>query len=319
MNLNGIIAALAASYIFVTPQSASAEDHPPASERPVSAKELASLKVTAAGGSPSAQFALGLAYENGGSDFASDTAQALDIFERLASNGFVPAREELGFLLLNGKIPPENVASVVFQARMWADSGEGALNFVLGEVYRRGISITSDASMSCNYFQKSAEAGYTLGQFYLAVCFERGEGEPSDYSKARHWYRLAADRHLPQAEYNLGLMYLTGEGGDRDFDQARVLFETSAENGIADAAYRLGGLYYLGEGVPKDLSKVRYWWTKAAQGGVIEAQLNVAALYANGEGGPRDMRSARKWFQKAADQGNAKAAMALRQLSTMGF
>ncbi len=124
-------------------------------ERGDYATAMRELRPLAEQGLASAQFNLGLHYDNG-QGVLKDDAQARQWYEKAAVQGHADAQVNLGILF----------------------------------VYGRGVP--QDYKMAVYWLRLSAHQGNDLAQRKLGLMHERGDGVPQDYVQAYMWYNLGA-------------------------------------------------------------------------------------------------------------------------------
>ena len=145
-------------------------------------------------GNPSAQFFMGVAYENA-YGVERDFTQAAEWYRKAAGQGHAGAQAYLGYCLLTGQ------------------------------------GVEKDAKKAVEWLRKAAEQGNPEGQLNYGRCLFYGEGIEKDQAFAAAWYRLAAKQGELSAIYNLGLCYLQGTGTPVDQAVAMQLFKEAAERG----------------------------------------------------------------------------------------
>jgi TPR repeat protein len=110
------------------------------------------------------------------------------VLESAARQGFLPAMNLLGYVLLYGKFNiPKHVPNGIF------------------------------------WLREAAEKGFADSQVRLAFCYEEGLGVPIDLLESYKWSKLAADQKHPRGLTCLGIGYLDGRGVPQDFALAYVL------------------------------------------------------------------------------------------------
>jgi localization factor PodJL len=159
-----------------------------------------SLRVAAARGDPSAQFAVALRFARVGPQ--QDLAQAFLWCQRAAFKGFVPAQYRLAGL------------------------------------YERGLGVTSDFVRAREWYRRAAEGGHVKAMHNLAVFATRGRGGLIDYSEAARWFGEAAERGLRDSQFNLALFYENGLSVPQDAVQAYKWFALAARQEDRDAERR---------------------------------------------------------------------------------
>jgi localization factor PodJL len=159
-----------------------------------------SLRVAAAGGDPSAQFAIALSFARIG--LQQDLAQGFLWCQRAALKGFVPAQYRLAGL------------------------------------YERGLGVASDLVRAREWYRRAAEGGHVKAMHNLAVFATRGRGGLIDYAEAARWFGEAAERGLRDSQFNLALFYENGLGVPQDAVQAYKWFALAARQEDRDAERR---------------------------------------------------------------------------------
>ena len=257
-------------------------------------------------GDATAQFNLGVMYDNG-QGVEQDYAEAVKWYRKAAMQGVASAQLNLGIMYANGQGVTKDEYEAVKWFRKAAEQGDASAQFNLGVMYDNGQGIEQDYAEAVKWFRKAAEQGHASAQFNLGVMYDNGQGIKQDYAEAVKWFRKAAEQGSASAQFNLGIMYANGQGITKEENEAVKWFRKAAEQGDASAQYNLGVRYANGRGVPKDEYEAVKWFRKAAEQGSASAQYNLGIMYANGRGVPKDEYEAVKWFRKAAEQGHATA------------
>ena len=103
-----------------------------------------------------------------------------------------------------------------------AESGDARAQFFLGTSYMQGSGVELDETIAVNWFKKSAEGGYDIGQYWYAFMLSRGRGVPEeDWKASMKWFLKAAKQGHAEALFSMGEIHESCRAGlDRDFDQA---------------------------------------------------------------------------------------------------
>ena len=147
-------------------------------------------------GDASAQFFMGVAYENS-YGVERDFTQAAEWYRKAAEQGHVGAQAYWGYSLLQGQ------------------------------------GVKKDEKSAAEWLRKAAEKGNSEAQLNYGRCLFYGEGVEKDQAFAAAWYRSAAEQGELSAMYNLGLCYLQGTGTACDTKTAVAWFEAAAKQGHA--------------------------------------------------------------------------------------
>lgn len=151
-------------------------------------------RVDAEKGNPSAQFFMGVAYENA-YGVERDFAKAAEWYRKAAEQGHVGAQAYWGWCLLNGQ------------------------------------GVKKDEKSAAEWYRKAAEKGNSEAQLNYGRCLFYGEGVKKDETAAVSWYRKAAEQGELPAMFNLGMCYLQGAGVKKDETAAVKLFQEAAKRG----------------------------------------------------------------------------------------
>lgn len=85
-----------------------------------------------------------------------------------------------------------------------------------GLKYLLGIGFPENKQVAIEWFIKSAEQGYSEGQFHLGCMYKDGILIQRDNAKSIEWIRKSADRGYPLALFQLGYMHKFGKGVPQD-------------------------------------------------------------------------------------------------------
>ena len=155
-------------------------------------------------------------------------------------------------------------------------------------------------------YRKSAEHGYSEGQWRLGYCYEFGKGVDKDYTEAINWYRKSAEQGNPVGQCRLGCCYVFGIGVEKNYAEAVSWYRKSAEHGYPESQWRLGFLYEFGLGVEKNDAIAISWYRKSAEQGDPGGQCRLGYCYELGKGVEQKHTEAADWYRKSAEQGNAE-------------
>lgn len=220
--------------------------------------------------------------------------------------------------------------------RARAEAGDKVAQYVLGDLYRRGIGVTADASMAFEWMHKAAGQGEPRAELELALMYRAGYGVERNDSGSVGWLELAATQGQGEAAYDLG--YIMEKGAQvstkdpqwaqltataampqelqvsrerkvlvRNPVEAARWYRMAADRGHIGAMLSLGSMYRDGRGVEKNGSEAMHLFHAAAAG--IEtsktdptrsvAAINLALAYAKGDIVARDDSAAALWAEEA--------------------
>jgi TPR repeat protein len=200
-------------------------------------------------GDPSAQFNLGLLYDDG-SGVPQDYAEAAKWYRLAAEQGLVAAKENLGVLYDTGRGVPKDFAEAARWWREAAEQGDAKAQVRLGDRYgRETCRVMADNPAS------TKES--------IRKCLTE-QGVPQDYGEAVKWYRMAAEQGDAAGQVMLGLMYDLGRGVPLNPVEAVKWYSMAADKGDVAGQSDLGLSYSNGTGVPKDYVLAYMWFDLAA-------------------------------------------------------
>jgi TPR repeat protein len=162
---------------------------------------------------------------------AGDYATALQEWTPLAEAGNVSAQFNLGVMYENGQGVLQDYAEAVRLYRLAADQGFANAQTNLGVMYRDGLGVPQDYAEAVRLYRLAADQGFANAQTNLGYMYSTGQGVLQDYAEAVRLYRLAADQGFANAQTNLGYMYENGLGVPQDKVMAHMWYNISAANG----------------------------------------------------------------------------------------
>ncbi len=165
------------------------------------------------------------------------------------------------------------------------------------------------------HFVRSADAGYSNGQYAVGFMYSAGQGISANPVEAYKWKKRAAEQGLSVAQDDVGLALLNGLGVSKDPIEAVKWFRKAAEQGMPDAQYNLASCYGTGRGVELDHLLALRWHKAAAEGGHVIAQRGLGLSYLYGTAVvAKSEADAVMWLKKAAQQGDKRAQETLVKL-----
>lgn len=173
---------------------------------------------------------------------AHDYETALKHWRPLADGGHSSAQFGLGLAYENGRGVERDLAEAAQWYRRAADQGLTDAQFNLGNLYLTGAGVPQNAQEAVRWFRKAAEQDMPHAQVNLGYSYETGSGVPRDPKEAVAWYRRAAEQEFSQAQYYLGAAYERGVGVERNLEAATEWYGRAAAQGVALAQSRLDSL-----------------------------------------------------------------------------
>ena len=164
-----------------------------------------------------------------------DFATALRLWKPLAEQGNSSAQYNLGLMYDNGQGVAQDYKTAVKWYTLAAEQGIADAQTNLGAMYQTGHGVAQDYKTAVKWYTLAAEQGNAKAQTLLGVMYSFGQGVAQDYKTAVKWYTLAAEQGNAKAQILLGAMYETGQGVAQDYVKAHTWFNISAIDGDADA------------------------------------------------------------------------------------
>jgi hypothetical protein len=195
--------------------------------------------------------------------FALHGEDDVDGLRAKAKDGDVRAMLKLGYNYRDGVggVTKDERKSVAWFRRA-ADRDDANAYDNLGFMYLQGRGVPANLAISTGYFLASAEKGWHQGQYNLGMSYFYGRGVKRDYARAAKWWRSAADGGHKTATFLLGYCLMNGYGVKRDEAQALASLESAEERGDADASFMLGEYYYR-QGSEQNREKAQRFWAEA--------------------------------------------------------
>ncbi len=148
-----------------------------------------------------------------------------------AEQGNASAQYNLGLMYDNGQGVTQDYAEAVKWYRLAAEQGDADAQYNLALMYRDGQGVTQDDAEAVKWYRLAAGQGVAQAQYNLGWMYDNGQGVVQDYAEAVKWYRLAAEQGYAQAQNNLGVMYDNGHGVVQDYISAHMWFNIAAALG----------------------------------------------------------------------------------------
>ena len=135
----------------------------------------------------SADFQKGLTAAQSG-----DFATALREWTPLAAQGYASAQYNLGVMYDNGQGVPQDYKTAVKWYGLAAEQGLALAQNNLGLMYRKGQGVPQDYKTAVKWYGLAAEQGLALAQNNLGFMYANGKGVLKDYVYAHMWLNIAA-------------------------------------------------------------------------------------------------------------------------------
>jgi len=192
--------------------------------------------------------------------FALHGADGPDELRTKAKNGDARAMLALGYNYRDGKggVAKDERESVAwFRRAADLDSAEAYDN--LGFLYLEGRGVPANLAIASGYFRASAEKGWKQGQYNLGMDYFFGRGVERDYARAVFWWESASAGGHKRATFLLGHCLMNGYGIRKDEARAVACWESASKQGDPDAWWMLGEYYYSQAGGHVEEEAKRCW------------------------------------------------------------
>ncbi len=165
----------------------------------------------------SANLNLGLMYYMG-DGVSKDYKTALDYFQKVPVEQKPIVSRYLGSIYLNNA-SFRDYDKALYYYKLSAKQNDLSAYFALGEIYRKGLGVSSDMSQAIEYYTYAATQNYPAAQYMLGIIYANGEDVPKDSYKAYAWLKIAADQNFTLAQD--ALEKLTANMSLNDVEKAR--------------------------------------------------------------------------------------------------
>ncbi len=195
-----------------------------------------------------------------------------------------------------------------------AQKGFAPAQCKMGEYYLMGSDYAkANNSKAYEWFKKSADQNYALGEYYYAMCYLDGIGVAPDTIRGMKLLQSAAEKGVPDAQNDLAVHYYFGLYTKQDYQKSAEWIQKAAAQGNVQGISGLGECYYYGRGVKQNYKKAFKLFTKAAE--KRSAQFFLGECYYYGNGVKQDRAKAIEYYKKSAAEGYSRAQTRLNELN----
>lgn len=200
-----------------------------------------------------------------------------------------------------------SVSDIEFEASMGKVKAQAAI----GKIYLYGLRDQNvDYNRAVTWLKKAEAAGSASALADLGYCYANGYGVKKDERKAWEYFQESANKGYSPAYVIMGNYYFFGsntiEQNDRD---AAENWQIAANKGNEVGLYKLGLCYKYGIGVKQDEKESLRWLTKSAKKSYSLAQYELGNYYFY----RKEYQNAYKWLNKAKKAGNKMAKRMIDQ------
>ena len=236
-------------------------------------------KAVDAGGSIRSFSNLAFCYEDGLGDFVKDKAKAIKYYKKAIDLGNEDAIYDLASLY-DDRGDYEKSFTLFKEASESKDvivKKRGL--YSVGTFYYLGDVVNKDYKKAVEYFNKSAELGYSNAYNKLGIMYEDGIGVKKNYVKALFNYKKAAELKNMYGIYNVARCYDYSIGVKQDINKAIKYYNLSGDLGYSQSYYNLSVIYKTGiGGIKKDYDLAVNYLMKAVRMGNKTAKKVLASV-----------------------------------------
>lgn len=117
---------------------------------------------------------------------------AMNELHPLAEQGLASAQFYLGLMYENGQSVQQDYQEAARWYLKAANQGHDGAQNNLGKLYEEGQGVEQDHIIAVQWYQKAADQGLSAAQFNLAEMYMNGRGVRPNTDQAQVWYRKAA-------------------------------------------------------------------------------------------------------------------------------
>jgi TPR repeat protein len=158
-----------------------------------------------------------------------DYVTALRFWRPLAEHGNATAQYNLGLIYENGRGVPQDPVNAVKWYRMAAEQGHANAQNNLGFMYANGQGVPQDYGEAIKWYRRAADQRLASAQYNLGLMQAYGEGVPHDTVSAHMWFNLAA-AHGHENGQAIRVMVEELMSPDQIADAQRMAFEWMAKH-----------------------------------------------------------------------------------------
>jgi TPR repeat protein len=134
-------------------------------------------------------------------DQQKDYAKAAKLFRKAAEAGNASAQFELGLIYDDGKGVAQDYKQAMAWYEKAAAQGNAPAQYNLGVLYGQGVE--QDYKKALELYEKAAKQGFTKVQVNLGILYVEGQGTAQDNVEAYKWWALARENGSDDAKSNL--------------------------------------------------------------------------------------------------------------------
>lgn len=152
----------------------------------------------------------------------------------LAQQGSPSAQYHIGLLYQQGKGVKQDYKEAITWFERAAAKNEDRASYSLAQTYAMGLGVAVDYKKAADIFSKLAEKNDTDAQRQMGYMYYAGLGVEQNFEKSVYWYRKSAEGGDDLAQSKLGTAYVIGKGVKEDWVHAMMWFNVAVDNGCSE-------------------------------------------------------------------------------------
>jgi hypothetical protein len=177
-------------------------------------------------GNNNAQYDVGSMYQNG-RGVKANRSKAVEWYEKAAAQANKQSISRLGLMRANEDRFVKTLSR--------AEKGDPESQYMLGDMYTKGVGVGTDSSQAIEWYGKSASQRYAKAEYNLGLIYYDGIGTRKNNATALEWFTRAAEQNHAAAQYYLGKMYAGGQGTKINYNTALLWYGKAADGGFDHA------------------------------------------------------------------------------------
>ena len=244
--------------------------------------------------------------------------QALRVFWQLASFNDRDAMYQVGKMMLNGIMVPQDGRLVCQQDAKAgfeymdraARLGHSTAQWRLGYFWLMGIIVEKNEEVAARFFKLSADSGNHHGIWYYAEALLNGTGVPKNPKQAAEYFRVLSEAGDSRADYKYGMMLVEGKDIPKDIPAGLRLLNKAVAAGNSDAQWKVGAM--LMDGLctcdnPEETAARLF--QASAESNNPTGLWHYGQCLVNGTGVPKDTAAGMELIRRAAGLGHPDSLM----------
>lgn len=214
-----------------------------------------------------------------GFEMPEDPMQAIEMYQKLAQQGYAPAQHALSLEYAEGKYLQRDIDKAHKLLLAAAQQDLPVAQYHLGMLYQTDPFIKQYGSQGVYWLERASAHDFRLAQEQLGQTYQLAIGVGKNDEKAFYWYQKAAKNGEIQATLKVAELYASGQGVKKDLNAAFEIVEFMSYNLPVSAVFALAESYHHGKnGYAVNIDFAKLWYKAAANRDHVEAKKVLAQL-----------------------------------------